>query len=256
MRMSRKEKRALREAGTQRRRIGSILAALAIIALAVPISLWLAGDEAQREARRTVPDAPPSAARTGEAPFDFWVLALSWSPTHCESPEAAARDREQCAGPRSYGFVVHGLWPQYERGFPRSCPTEERGPTAAEVSAMLDLMPARQLVSNQWERHGTCSGLRARDYFAQVRAARAKVVVPDDWAARTGWTTVAPGQLEQAFIAGNPGLTPDAIAVQERDGRLREVRICLARDLSFRSCREVDERGATGGRLRVPPTRG
>ena len=51
--------------------------------------------------------------------FDYYVLALSWSPSFCETATGNAR-RQQC-GARPFSFVVHGLWPQYERGFPESC---------------------------------------------------------------------------------------------------------------------------------------
>src|SRR3979490_1711090 len=55
--------------------------------------------------------------------FDFYVLSLSWSPSFCE--EASERGNEgrsqaQCGG-RPFSFVVHGLWPQYEHGFPDYC---------------------------------------------------------------------------------------------------------------------------------------
>ena len=53
--------------------------------------------------------------------FDFYVLALSWSPSFCEaSGERGTPPRQQC-GERPYSFVVHGLWPQYEKGFPEYC---------------------------------------------------------------------------------------------------------------------------------------
>lgn len=254
MRKTRKEKRARRAGDATARRIGAWIGGLAVAALSVPVGLWFASGDAERENRRAVPSGAPEA-RAGTAPFDFWVLALSWSPTHCEDPDMAARDRMQCAGPRPFGFVVHGLWPQYERGYPRLCESAERGPTAPEVSAMLDLMPARPLVRNQWERHGTCSGLSATDYFAEVRAAAARVAIPDGWAQRQAWTSVSPQEVERAFIAANPGLRADGVAVQARGRRLREVRVCLARDLSFRACPEVDAGGASGGALRVPPMR-
>ena len=44
--------------------------------------------------------------------FDYYVMALSWSPSYCEShPD----EDEQCAH-KGYGFVLHGLWPQYDGG--------------------------------------------------------------------------------------------------------------------------------------------
>ena len=104
--------------------------------------------------------------------FDFYVLSLSWSPSFCE----AARERGntgrsqqvQCGG-RPFSFVVHGLWPQYERGFPDYC--ERPSPRLARniMTSMLDLMPAPGLIFNEGDKHGTCSGLGARAYFESIR---------------------------------------------------------------------------------------
>ena len=58
--------------------------------------------------------------RPGE--FDYYVLALSWSPTYCAS-EAGASDGQQCAPGRRFAFVVHGLWPQFKQGWPENCET-------------------------------------------------------------------------------------------------------------------------------------
>ena len=58
----------------------------------------------------------------GDGDFDFYVLALSWSPSYC-AIEGDGADPAQCANGRPYAFVVHGLWPQYEKGYPRDCET-------------------------------------------------------------------------------------------------------------------------------------
>src|SRR5690606_11393707 len=110
--------------------------------------------------------------------FDFYVLALSWSPSFCE----VARERGQmgrsqqiqCGG-RPYSFVVHGLWPQYERGFPGYCQRPAPRLDRRVMSSMLDLMPAPGLIYSQWDKHGTCAGLTARNYFETIRKARASV---------------------------------------------------------------------------------
>jgi ribonuclease T2 len=213
------------------------------------LALWflLAGPAFAQEAR---------GAPAGR--FDFYVLALSWSPTHCADPDNRARDRMQCAGPRPFGFIVHGLWPQYERGFPRLCPTRERRPDPAAIRAMLDLMPDRDLVTKQWERHGACSGLSAPAYFAAVRAARAKVTIPPAFQSPRDWRTLSAGEVERAFRAANPGLAPDAISVESRRRNLGEVRLCLTRDLArFRPCAQVDRGGLPpDARVAVPPARG
>src|ERR1700742_1117182 len=53
--------------------------------------------------------------------FDFYVFSLSWSPSFCESGGGRGNSDEQCNRGRPFAFVVHGLWPQYERGFPENC---------------------------------------------------------------------------------------------------------------------------------------
>ena len=53
--------------------------------------------------------------------FDFYVLALSWSPSFCEAAQergGLGKSQQMQCGGRPYSFVVHGLWPQNERGFP------------------------------------------------------------------------------------------------------------------------------------------
>ena len=62
--------------------------------------------------------AAPTAAGGVAGAFDFYVLALSWSPTYCATD--ARPDPEQC-DKAGQGFVVHGLWPQYEQGYPVYC---------------------------------------------------------------------------------------------------------------------------------------
>ena len=80
---------------------------------------------------------------------------------------------------RPFSFVVHGLWPQYERGFPEYCQVPAPRLDRNIVNSMLDLMPAPRLIYHQWDKHGTCSGLNARAYFETVRKARAVVKIPE-----------------------------------------------------------------------------
>src|SRR5690242_5822167 len=89
--------------------------------------------------------------------FDYYLLSLSWSPQHCSTP-AGSNDSMQCGEGRQFGFIVHGLWPQYERGFPSEC--ADAGPVRSGiVKQMLRLMPAEKLIQHEWATHGTCSGL-------------------------------------------------------------------------------------------------
>jgi ribonuclease T2 len=190
--------------------------------------------------------------------FDFYVLSLSWSPSFCEAAQERGNSRRsgaQCGG-RPFSFVVHGLWPQYERGFPEYCqrpsPRLERG----IMTLMLDLMPAPGLIYNEWDKHGTCSGVGARAYFENIRKARAAVKIPEEFLQISEPKTIAPDDLESAFIKANPGLSSSAISVTCDRSRLSEVRICLSKDLHFRSCEEIDRRACRRDQVVMPPVRG
>lgn len=190
--------------------------------------------------------------------FDFYVLALSWSPSFCEAARERNPERtpaQQC-GERPYHFVVHGLWPQYERGFPRDCTVPAPRLNRDIVSSMLDVMPSPRLVYNQWDRHGTCSGLGAQGYFDTVRKAREATKIPPKYEQLNAPLTVTPDEVEDAFVAANPGMPRTSISVTCDSKRLSEVRICMTKDLRFRDCQEVERRACRRDKLVMPPVRG
>ncbi|OKO80897.1 ribonuclease T2 [Bradyrhizobium sp. AS23.2] len=191
--------------------------------------------------------------------FDFYVLSLSWSPSFCEEASergrGSGRSQMQCSG-RPYSFVVHGLWPQYEDGFPEYCQRPAPRLNRNIVSSMLDLMPAPGLIFNEWDKHGTCSGLDSRNYFEAIRKARAVVKIPAEYLDLSQAKTVAPAEVEEAFVKANPGLSTAAISVTCNRTRLSEVRICLSKDLQFRACEELDRRACRRDQVTMPPIRG
>jgi ribonuclease T2 len=197
--------------------------------------------------------ASPLRAQNVPGAFDFYLLALSWSPSYCET--AGGRANEQCGG-RPFAFIVHGLWPQHERGYPQDCVAPAPRIDDALIRSMLDVMPARGLVIHEWRKHGTCSGLAAADYFALVRRASQRVYIPKIFQKIDAYVIVSPDEVENAFVAVNDGLKRDMIAVTCDSRRLREVRICFAKDLAFRACPEIDQRACRLPRLVMPPTRG
>jgi ribonuclease T2 len=188
--------------------------------------------------------------------FDFYVLTLSWSPTFCESASerGSSRNTEQC-GDRPYAFVVHGLWPQHERGFPAYCQVPAPRLDRNIVGSMLDIMPAPRLVFHEWDRHGTCTGLSARAYFDMVRKAREMIKIPDRYVEVKDALMVSPSEVEEAFIDSNPQLTRGAVAVTCDSRRLRDIRVCLTKDLAFRNCPEIDRRACGRDRVLMPPVR-
>jgi len=220
-------------------------------------------------AQELIPSAP-QRAQTSEtagrqnAPgqFDFYVLALSWSPSFC----AAATERPSARGPgaecsaRPYAFVVHGLWPQYDAGFPEYCQMPSPRLDRGIVSSMLDLMPAPHLIFSEWDRHGTCSGLAPHAYFEAVRRARAAIKIPSDYVDLDAPLNIAPAAVADAFIKANPGLALSDIAIGCNGTRLTEVRLCLAKDLSkaveFHDCAEIAKRSCRRDQVVMPPVRG
>jgi ribonuclease T2 len=194
--------------------------------------------------------------------FDFYVLALSWSPSFCEASQERAQERSsnrapdpQCGG-RPFSFVVHGLWPQYEQGFPAFCQVPSPRLDRNIVGSMLDLMPSPRLIFHEWDRHGTCSGLSANAYFETVRKARAVVKIPADYLELDKPITVSADNVAEAFVKANPGLSRASIAVDCDNKRLREVRVCLGKDFGFRECPEVTRRACKRDQIAMPAVRG
>jgi ribonuclease T2 len=221
--------------------VGS-LRGLAFVAVGISLTL---GSTAAQDRRQNQPGQ-----------FDFYVLALSWSPSFCEAAGERGTPPQQQCGVRPFSFVVHGLWPQYERGFPEFCQVPAPRLNRNVVSSMLDLMPAPRLIFRAWDKHGTCSGLSAGAYFENVRKMRALVKIPDAYIDLKEPLTVTSEEVEQAFIDSNPGLARDALSVTCDSRRLGEVRVCIGRDFQFRSCPDLDARACRRDTIVMPPVRG
>lgn len=217
----------------------------AILAAALGAALAACQPDASADPRAS------KALATGDG-FDFFVLSLSWSPSYCEA-EGSGANRQQCRRGRGHAFVVHGLWPQFESGWPEFCdsPEPERVPDAL-VRDYVDLIPSGGLIGHQWRKHGSCSGLSQRDYLALTRAARERIAIPDRFDAPRRDTSVSPADVEAEFLKANPGLAEDGIAVTCEGRLVREVRICMTRDLAFRSCAGVDARSCRLPRASMP----
>jgi ribonuclease T2 len=194
-----------------------------------------------------------AAPRDAPGDFDFYVLSLSWSPSYCrfaDDPDLSQCDLE------SRGFIVHGLWPQYERGYPSWCPSSlPRRVPAGVVDSIDDIMPSEGLIRHEWEKHGLCAGLYPNEYFSLVRRAFQKVRIPMEFTTATRDRRVNPAAIESAFAAANPGLSPAGMAAICSRGHFAELRICLDKSLNFRRCVEVDRRSCRGAPTLVPAIR-
>jgi ribonuclease T2 len=167
--------------------------------------------------------------------FDYYVLSLSWSSAWC-ALEGDARNDPQCDDGRGLTFVLHGLWPQYEDGWPSFCRTVERDPSRAMTAAMADIMGGAGPAFYQWKKHGRCSGLSAEGYFQTARQAYESITVPSVFSDVSRPLTLPASVIEDAFLEANPNLARDQITITCKDGLVQEARICLTPDLKPRRC--------------------
>jgi ribonuclease T2 len=177
--------------------------------------------------------------------FDHYLLTLSWSPEYCHGHPAD----EQCAAGKYFGFVVHGLWPEYRSGGgPQNCSHQ---PGLANPSSMLDIMPSLHLIQHEWTTHGTCSGLNADTYFGSIRKAFTATTIPAQFTGTSQQLTLSPLQIEQAFQQANPGLPRGGILVTCPSNFLQGVEICLDKSLNHIAC--PAPRDCNARSIKVPP---
>jgi ribonuclease T2 len=244
-------------------RLARLAAALIVLGLAAGEAL------AQRPPYRERPDSYTRDYNGGirseredqAGVFDYYLLALSWSPTYCADVGDSRRDPQCTRAGRPYAFVLHGLWPQFERGWPRNCRSSDRGYVPGPVAErMLDIMPSKRLVFHEYRTHGTCSGLGVDGYFDLARKLHDKVKIPRKFVGLIDERMmISPSELVREFLAVNPELKPDMIVVQcgGAGNRLKEVRICFDKGGAFRACGRNENQGrlCSAERMYVPPVR-
>jgi ribonuclease T2 len=188
--------------------------------------------------------------------FDYYVLALSWSPAFCASQSEGAHP-QQCGLEKRFSFVVHGLWPQYNKGWPQDCATSQ--PTSVHPDLVfdnLDMMPSTKLINHEWAKHGTCSGLNQAKYFEAARMAKDSIAIPPEYQSPKSYITTSPSELKQKILALNPQLSDASMSVTCKDRTLQEVRICMDKNLKPLACGVNERRQCKSDTLVLPPVRG
>ncbi len=191
------------------------IAGVALAALLLPTPLMAEGDTA--------------------GDFDYYVMALSWSPNWC-ALEGDGRGAPECERGAGRAFTLHGLWPQYEEGWPDFCRSTQRDPSRGESDSMADIMGSSGLAWYQWKKHGRCAGLPARDWYATMRRAYGSVTIPEVFEGLNRRLSLPASVVEDAFLEANPNLKPDQITITCDEGMVQEVRLCLTKDLQPRRC--------------------
>jgi ribonuclease T2 len=199
--------------------------ALALCLIAVSLAGFGACQGGRAQGRR-------ERGRVGQ--FDSYVLALSWAPAFCA--QGNNRSYRECDTRGHLGFVVHGLWPERSDGpVLEYCKRVPPVPYAI-VEDMLSIMPDRGLIQHEWRAHGSCSGLSAREYFAVMKTAYAKLRIPQPFDRTRHQIRARPADIERLFQAANGMRTPDSVRIACRQGELTEIRICFSRNLEPIPC--------------------
>ncbi|NSX53715.1 ribonuclease T2 family protein [Parasulfitobacter algicola] len=194
--------------------------------------------------------AQAESDRAGE--FDYYVLALSWTPNWC-ALEGDARGSDQCDDRHDFGWTLHGLWPQYNRGWPSFCQTSQRPPSRSETAAMADIMGTAGLAWHQWKKHGSCAGLSSNDYYALSRRAYENVNRPEVFRKLQTTVKLPASVVEDAFLQANPDWSADMITITCRNDHIQEARLCLSKELAPVQCgRDVIKDCSLGDALFQP----
>ena len=167
--------------------------------------------------------------------FDYYVMSLGWSSNWCALTGDARRD-PQCDKGRGLTWTLHGLWPQYESGYPSDCRTVQNDPNRSDSAQMADIMGGAGLAFYEWKKHGRCSGLSAKAYYSTMRKAYIAVTIPPIFAKITKDLSVPASVIEDAFAESNPQIARDQMTVTCQSGMIQEIRICLTKDLEPRRC--------------------
>lgn len=192
-------------------------------------------------------DPAPRSKTNGGQPgnFDYYVLALSWSPEFCHNHA----EKVECRGGH-YGFIVHGLWPQFAHGYPENCSDQT---SIVSLPESVDVMPDPELIRHEWKTHGTCSGLEPGAYFNLIRQAFSSIKVPSRFEHPTHSFSIAPSQVKREFLAANPRLQSEDLVVSCGNNYLTGVSICLTKSLEPMACGSLNDCRANV--IRVPPVR-
>lgn len=179
------------------------------------------------------PGVQAKRPKTAPGMFDYYAMALSWSPAYCATNRS---DPEQCNSGRQLGFVLHGLWPQFEAGYPESCSSERL--SGQSYAKYAPLYPSPKLISHEWDKHGTCSGLDQAAYFELSAQLREQLAIPRQLQKPLEPVRTTYNELVRSFKQVNPRMPINSVLPFCGDGGrfLREVHACFTRQGQLRSC--------------------
>ncbi|MDM8515716.1 thermonuclease family protein [Desulfobacterales bacterium HSG16] len=160
--------------------------------------------------------------------FHHYKLAISLSQEWCIANDRL--EEMQC----DVEFIVHGLWPQCQKGYPYRCKNFD--PELIDdinKSEIYKFMPSDFLIRHEWKTHGTCSGLKRSEYFKKAADFYSSITLPSFKAGEYSKEAVMKKIIEvnKGFLAReNIELCCDEKGRKKDDDTLDEIRICFSKD--------------------------
>ena len=177
----------------------------------------------------TVP-ALRAQQRGAPGQFDFYLLNVVPAAEFCDIKDVGPG----CVAPQK-PWVLHGLWPQRIDGtYPAFCQPERPGPAHPERNE--DLTPDLALLGHEWQKHGTCTTLSAKAFFAAERKAFRRFSVPLVYVQQRFEVRMKPAAILAEFARANPAAPAGSLILWCSEGRLTSVSECVGQDLKPVAC--------------------
>ncbi len=178
------------------------------------------------------------AEETAE-PAHYYTLTISLAPAFCQlHPER--RDMRQCQ--EGYSVIVHGLAPEREDGkAAENCSKAPPALSPVQERVLERLMPDDPLRVNEWQRHGSCTGMSAQDYFRMLMAYANKLKLPEQLNKEGSDQVLDRNLLVTEIMRMNNGLPTKGIYLRctrknDEMPMLTEVRVCYKPNGQFTEC--------------------
>ncbi|MEH6444347.1 MAG: hypothetical protein V7784_10645 [Oceanospirillaceae bacterium] len=169
-------------------------------------------------------------------PSQYYVLSYSWAANHCAKVSSASKSSGsknylQCNSNASFGYILHGLWPQgslnKKQGYPRACAGDQEKIPRKVLAKYLCMTPSVWLLQHEYENHGTCMPtpiLRTpQGYLGKAKQLHDQLILPSKQLANTKASL-------QWWYHNNPQLVQGALQYASNS---REWQVCY--DQNFRS---------------------
>lgn len=178
----------------------------------------------------------PLVAAVGVANSDSsgsWKVSLAWSPEFCRDSHESSREM-QCTDP--HAFVLGGFEQVHGTGEAERCAKNFQDVSDDVMERMLGVMWNKVVIKDEWRQHGICSGLAMMEYFVNADYLAQKIAVPEVYTKPFGVLETSSEQVRKRFVESNTGLDPDALVLRCDREWLREVEVCVDKDLKYQAC--------------------